>query len=175
MNMCQSAFRGSSLHKNTLNFSFGTCLVCLFIFCVISVCLPYQKVTAEEPPPLAAGQMEIPQQPENHGPHAGYVSGRGAVLAEIVPEASGNLRIHFIDQNWIELPSSGFKAHAVLKPANGKEQALDCKLDRGSFLCSMPQGFKFSTGDKVTVTREQVVVPPAKYEYSYPFQHAAGQ
>lgn len=111
---------------------------------------------------------------DNHGPRAGFMTrATTGEFSELVQDSPSKFRVYFLDENWADLPLQGFEAKAVLKDSKGKTTNLTCSSAREAYICELPQGAKVAEGDTLAITREQVAVKSAQFQFRYPFHHLA--
>ena len=123
--------------------------------------------------------LQLSAQPEsyvrpggaNHGPHAGKVIGRGAVLAEVVWRGGATAEVHFLNDQWVSLRARPAKVEALLSTqASPKGAPVECKAGKfDEFVCTFPNYKQIRPGDRLLISR--FVKPtdkPSDFEFIFP-------
>jgi hypothetical protein len=116
----------------------------------------------------------------NHGPHAGFMRGKGAVQAELLLGPGSGFRLFFVDAQWIDLPLKDAKLEVLLERQGSSVTTLRCvpkpSVDRTDlFICELPKSTILSSGDCIFVRLTQPSGKAHTFNFTFPFTEQEGR
>lgn len=149
---------------------------------------PSHAEKAEQSPPLAPIDSYSTEESSdasldsgmNHGPHAGFMRGKGAVQAELLLGPGSGFRLFFVDAQWIDIPLKDSKLEVLLERQGSAVAPLRCVPKPSTeqtdfFICELPKSTILASGDCIFVRFSQPSGKAHTFNFTFPFTEQEGR
>lgn len=110
----------------------------------------------------------------DHGPHAGFMRGKGSVQAELLLGPGSGFRLYFVDENWTDIDITDATIVVLVQRNSGTLQPVRCAPKPSSdrpelYICELPKDSTLSMGEQLFVKFNAKDGTTQSFNYTFPF------